>query len=147
MVTLQLYMRIKSHNCKLKTLVVNYTPLKSLQQEQVNTFKLWKVNKDGLDNLQKRRRTRTVWLLHNKKLVIEGREQRGALMSTAKGRTYNVVEQMLEAHKNQGKMLVLDSCFPTLPLLEDARNLRNDCSNHVCHHEFVIELPHSKERA
>eukprot|EP00112_Aurelia_sp_Birch-Aquarium-sp1_P010950 Seg2314.4 transcript_id=Seg2314.4/GoldUCD/mRNA.D3Y31 product="hypothetical protein" protein_id=Seg2314.4/GoldUCD/D3Y31 len=45
--------------------------------------------------------------------------------STAKGKTYNIVEQLTEAHKNQGKMLVLDSGFPTLSLIEDAKNVWN----------------------
>ena len=45
--------------------------------------------------------------------------------STVKGMTYNIVEQLIEAHKNQGKMLVLDSGFPTLPLIEDAKKVWN----------------------
>ena len=45
--------------------------------------------------------------------------------STVKGKTYNIVEQLIEAHKNQGKMLVLDSGFPTLPLIEDANKVWN----------------------
>eukprot|EP00112_Aurelia_sp_Birch-Aquarium-sp1_P002790 Seg13080.1 transcript_id=Seg13080.1/GoldUCD/mRNA.D3Y31 product="hypothetical protein" protein_id=Seg13080.1/GoldUCD/D3Y31 len=41
--------------------------------------------------------------------------------STAKGKTYNILEQLTEAHENQGKMLVLDSGFPTLSLKEVQR--------------------------
>ena len=45
--------------------------------------------------------------------------------STANGKTYNIVDQLMEQHKDQGKLLVLDNGFPTVKLMKDAKILWN----------------------
>ena len=48
-----------------------------------------------------------------------------AYTSTANGKTYNIVDQLMEQHKDQGKLLVLDIGFPTVKLMKDANILWN----------------------
>ena len=45
--------------------------------------------------------------------------------STSHGRTHNIVDQLLDPHKRKGKLLVLDNGFPTVKLLEDAKQMWN----------------------
>ena len=45
--------------------------------------------------------------------------------STARSKTYNIVDQLLSSHKGNGKLVVLDNGFPTIKLLEDAKTSWN----------------------
>ena len=45
--------------------------------------------------------------------------------STSRGKTHNIVDQLLDPHKGKGKLLVLDNGFPTVKLLEDAKQMWN----------------------
>ena len=45
--------------------------------------------------------------------------------STARGKTYNIVDQLLSSHKGSGKLVVLDNGFPMIKRLEDAKTLWN----------------------
>ena len=45
--------------------------------------------------------------------------------STARGKTYHIVDQLLSSHNGNGKRVVLDNGFPTIKLLEDAKTLWN----------------------
>ena len=45
--------------------------------------------------------------------------------STSRGKTHNIVDQLLDPHKEKGKLLVLDNGFPTVKVLEDAKQMWN----------------------
>ena len=45
--------------------------------------------------------------------------------STSHGKTHNIVDQLLDPHKGKSKLLVLDNGFPTVKLLEDAKQMWN----------------------
>ena len=45
--------------------------------------------------------------------------------STSRGKTHNIVDQLLDPHKGKGKLWVLDNGFPTVKLLEDAKQMWN----------------------
>ena len=45
--------------------------------------------------------------------------------STSLGKTHNIVDQLLDPHKGKGQLLVLDNGFPTVKLLEDAKQMWN----------------------
>lgn len=110
-VTVKLRMRIKDDNCNSKIMVRFWhrSKKKACSKSKINTCKPRKADRDLLDNLRARRRT--VRLLHDHKspLVKPGNK---TFTSTAKGKTYSIVEQLIDAHTNQGKTLILDSGFP-----------------------------------
>ena len=44
---------------------------------------------------------------------------------TSREQTDNTVDQLLEPHNGKGKILVIDNGFPTIQLLEDAKQMLN----------------------
>ena len=45
--------------------------------------------------------------------------------STARGKIYNIVDQLLSSHKGNGKLVILGNGFPKIKLLEDVKTLWN----------------------
>ena len=82
-------------------------------------------------------------------LVKVGRK---TYISTAKGKTYNIVDQFLSSYKGNGKLVVLDNGFPTIKLLEDAKTLWNTravatekgktAHFSFCHQKFMKQAKH-----
>ena len=58
-------------------------------------------------------------------LIIFAKAGRKTYTSPSCGKIHNIVDQLLDPHKGNGKLLVIDNGFSTIQLLEDARQMWN----------------------